>query len=249
MDSGDTDIFISEPVISKFSSISALLDPSARAVEDFTRNITIFQSLGCLWPQLVVCCKSKKRSISVIERLLERYAMDLAVVSQKMKTSNLSDALPCFAAARFVRNSRSRIAHNIWNAQDHVIRSCAEDVEIYHEIVPMNPALEIEDDFDLRDADFMYENIEQFLFTMNPILSLQANIKLLIGLEDPVDYGGIRGFLNSLKIFIVNKVSSICEPRLLPGSTRLRYECVSPSKSFLTASQRASSFSKLAVHY
>lgn len=97
-----------QTVVSNFSSVTTLVDPGA--VGEFSQSIMKFQSLGYLWPQLVERCDTEQRCIHVMERLLKRYAKDLALVGDEMAVSKMSDNQLCLTAARFVRKSRFQIA-------------------------------------------------------------------------------------------------------------------------------------------
>lgn len=222
----DTDPTGTETVFSTGSLATTLKDPGA--VEAFARNVMRFQSLGCLWPQLVERCETKERCIQVIERLLKRYAKDLTLVSLEMQGSKMSDSQLCRAAARFVRKSRLQIARKIWEAQALDLDSSTKrdamgrlsDIEV--------PNLEVDEDDDgPTDDDLMFEKIEEFLFDKGPIFSLQANIKLLVNISNSTDNGIVYRLSTSLNTCIRNVISSLYESHLPPGHTRLRYTCVS----------------------
>lgn len=161
-----------------------------------------------------------------MERLLKRYSKDLALVSHKDKTAGTQ---LCAAAARFVRKSRLKIALKIWEAQvqepSHMAGKNAGkdllDIEV--------PSLEFDEDDDVPtdDDDLLFEYIEEILFDKSPIFSLQANIKQLIRLSNPIDNKIIYRLSASLSTCISNTISSLYEPSLASGYTRLRYTCVS----------------------
>lgn len=222
----NTDVSDADTVISSASSAVTLVDPGA--VEAFVRNVMRFQSLGCLWPQLVGRCDTKERCIHVIERLLKRYSKDLTLVSLEMQDSKVSDSRLCHAAARFVRKSRLQIARKIWEAQalgsDH--SKGKDSIERLSEIEVLN--LEVDDDDDEpTDDDLLFERIEEILFDKGPIFSLQANIKLLVNISTSTDNGIVCRLSTSLSNSIRNAISSLYEPPLSTGHTRLRYTCVS----------------------
>ncbi|KAK2598817.1 hypothetical protein N8I77_012204 [Diaporthe amygdali] len=220
----DPNISDTETVVSTASSAATLVDPGA--VDALARSIMVFQSLGCLWPQLVECCDTKERSIHVIERLLKRYAMDLELISLGMQSSKISESRMCLTAARFVRKSRLRVAHKIWEAQAHDLHNTAGQGNINH---ASNWKILTQEDVDDEDGpiddDLAFEKIEESLFDKSPIFSLQANIKLLINLQNPMDHSTIHFFLSPLNTFVWNKISSLYEPSLSPGCTRVRYTC------------------------
>lgn len=222
----NTDVSDADTVISSASSAVTLVDPGA--VEAFVRNVMRFQSLGCLWPQLVGRCDTKERCIHVIERLLKRYSKDLTLVSLEMQGSKTSDSRLCHAAARFVRKSRLQIARKIWEAQvlssDH--SKGKDSIERLSEIEV--PNLEVDDDDDgPTDDDLLFERIEEILFDKGPIFSLQANIKLLVNISTSTYNGIVYRISTSLSTSIRNAISSLYEPPLSTGHTRLRYTCVS----------------------
>lgn len=215
-----------QTVVSCISSATTLVHPDR--VEAFALGIMKFHSLGCLWPQLVGLCRTKKRCIHVIERLLKRYSKDLALVGQKVQASKVSGSQLCLTAARFVRRSRIHVAHKIWEAQFQDLESLERNraVEVLSDTEV--PHLEVdEDDIVPADDDLSFDSIEEVLFEKSPIFSLQANIKLLISLSNPKDNSTVYRISLSLNTFIGNTISSLYEPSLSPGYTRLRYTCVS----------------------
>lgn len=231
----DTDTWDAQTNVSTISSATTLVDPGA--VEAFSRSIMEFQSLGCLWAQLVGRCNNKGRGVHIIERLLKRYAKDLALVSQEMQASKGSDGKLCITAARFARRSRLQVSHKIWEAQIEALNSSTGKDAMDHLSNTETPDLEVdEDDDEPTDDDLMLEEIEKFLFDQAPIFSLQANIKLLINLSNPTGNGVVHRLSSSWKTFIGNTISSFCEPPLTPGYTRLRYNCVSLTSPVLRMS-------------
>lgn len=220
----DADMSDAQTVFSTASSAITLVDPAA--AETFARGIMKFQSLGYLWPQLVGRCDTKKRCIHVIERLLKRYSKDLALVSDRIQASKMSGSQLCLTAARFVRKSRIQVAQKIWEEQvqgtnDLTGKDAVEgllDIEV--------PDLEVDEDDNIPTIDDLsFETIEEILFDKSPIFSLQANIKQLINLSDPMENSNVYRLSACLNIFIGNTISSLCEPSPSPGYTRLRYTC------------------------
>lgn len=222
----DTDPTDTETVFSTGSSATTLADPGA--VEAFTRNIMTYQSLGCLWPQLVGRYGTEKMSIYVIERLLKRYVRDVALMSREMAASKMSDSRLCHAAARLVRKSRLQIARKIWEAQALDLDNLSEKDTTRSLSDIDGPDLEADEDADgPTDDDLLFEKVEEILFDKGPIFSLQANIKLLLNISNPRENGIVYRLSGRLSTFIGNTVLSLYEPPLAPGYTRLRYTCVS----------------------
>lgn len=231
----NTDTWDAQTNFSAVSSVTTLVDPSA--VEAFAESIMKFRSLGCLWAQLVGRCDNKESGVHMIERLLKRYAKDLALVSRGMKASKVSDSQLCVTAVRFVRRSRLQVAHKIWEAQIEALNSSTEKGAMDHLSNTEIPDLDVdEDDDEPTDGDLMLEEIEKLLFDQAPIFSLQANIKLLINLSNPTGSGIVYRLSSSLNTFIWNTIPSVYEPPLTPGYTRLRYNCVSMANSVLRLS-------------
>lgn len=230
VDTGTSD---AENVVSTGSSTPTLVDPGA--VEAFARSIMIIQSLGYLWPQLVARCDTKERCIHVIERLLKRYATDLTVVTHRMQPSKMSDSKLCLTAARFVRRSRLHIAHEIWEVQAQHLEN-SEKNAMDHDWASRIPVPELGgDDEGFTDDDLIFDNLQDTLFSNGPILSLQANIKLLIKLPHPTGNSFGHRLPSSVETFIGNAISSLYEPPLSPSLTRLRYTCVSVTISRSTS--------------
>lgn len=222
----DTDPTDTETIFSAISSATTLGDLGT--VEEFARNIMTFQGLGCLWPQLLGCCDRKERCIHVMERLLKRYAQDLKLLSLEMQGFKLADSQLCHAAARFVRKSRLQVAHKIWKAQALDLENFAVKDAMESLSGIDGPNLEIEEEGDEpTDDDLLFETVEEILFNKGPILSLRANIKLLINLSNSTDQGIFYRISTSLSTSIKNAISPLYEPYLPRGHTRLRYTCVS----------------------
>lgn len=225
LDKFDIDAADTETVLSTVSSATTLVDPGA--VEAFASNVMSFRSLVCLWPQLVGRCETRERSVHIIERLIKRYSEDLALESHRTQASKNSGNQLYLTAARFVRKSRFQVAHKIWEAQIQDVNNkagkspmgCLLDVEV--------PNLVDENDDAPADDDVLFETIEEILFDKSPIFSLQANIKSLINLSNPMENSTVYRLSTSFNIFIQNAVSSLREPSLSPGYTRMRYTCVS----------------------
>lgn len=224
----DTGASETETIVSTISSVTTLVDPGA--VEDFAFNIMKFQSLGCLWPQLVGRYSTERRCIHVIERLLKRYSEDLALEGQKIKASQMSGGQLYLTAARFVRKSRIEVAHKIWEAQFQNMDNSAvkNAVESLSDTEVPDPEVDEDDNLNVpADDDLPFESIEEILFDKSPVFSLQANIKLLVNLSNPTDNSIVYRLSTSFHTFMGNTISSLYEPSLPPGYTRLRYTCVS----------------------
>lgn len=140
----------------------------------------------------------------------------------------MSGSQLCLTAARFVRKSRIQVAQKIWEEQvqgtnDLTGKDAMKgllDVEV--------PDLEVDEDDNIPTIDDLsFETIEEILFDKSPIFSLQANIKVLINLSDPMENSTVYRLSDCLNIFIGNTISSLCEPSPSPGYARLRYTCVS----------------------
>lgn len=140
----------------------------------------------------------------------------------------MSGSQLCLTAARFVRISRTQVAHKILEAQFHDMDNLARK-DVVEDLKDISvPNWEVDEDEDgPTDDDFLFETIEEVLFDKSPIFSLEANIKLLINLSNPEDNSIVCRLSTFLNTFIGNTVSSLYEPSLSPGYTRLRYTCVS----------------------
>lgn len=224
-----------ETVVSTISSATTLVDPGA--VEAFSHNIMTYQSLGYLWPQLVRSCDTNERCIHIIERLLRRYSEDLARVRGEYLVSKIPDSQLCLAAARFVRRSRLKIAHKIWNFQVQDLGDLLEQNANGHPSGTDINNLDIDEDNDgQKDDNLIYETIEEILFDTSAIFSLRANIKLIINFWRPMEDSTVYWLSNALNTSIKNTFSSLREPSLSPGHTRLRYTCVSMNETICSLS-------------
>lgn len=243
-----TDTWDAQTNFSTISSVTTLVDPGA--VEAFAHSIMDFRSLGCLWAQLVGRCDNKESGVHIIDGLLKRYAKDLALVSRGKQASKVSDSQVCVTAARFVRKSRLQVAHKIWEAQIEVLNSSTEPDAKDHLSNTETPDLEVdENDDEPTDEDLMFEEIEKFLFDQAPIFSLQANIKLLINISNPMGNNIVHRLSSSWNTFIGNTFSSLYEPPLTPGYTRLRYNCVSLTNHALRLSMHSQYCQELCYYH
>lgn len=227
--------------------ISTLTPPTSSvdsdAVEGFVHRILEFQSLVNLWPQLIERFGTYKRCTHVVEVLLKRYAGDLAIDGAMVSASNTSDSRLFLTAARFIRRSRIRISNKICEALTREMKNLGAEGAAAHQSIAEVPEWDIDqDEHGLKDDHLVFETIQAILFDKGPIISLQANIKLLISPWNPMETSAIYRLSSSIKTSIDNVVSSMQEPAESPGDTRLRYECVSISSTLLSVFQILLSF-------
>lgn len=210
-----------QTVVSSTSSASTLVHQGV--AEAFARRIMTFQNLGCLWSQLVGRCNTKKRCIYIIKGLLQRYATDFEQMGYASQASPMPDSELYLTAACFIFNSRLQVANKIWESQANDLNNRGGKEAMENSSSIGHPDLDGGEGYD----NLMFEKVEEILFDKGPIFSLQANIKLLINLSNPMNNSIVYWLSSRLNTAIGNAISSLHERPLSPGCNRLRYTCVS----------------------
>lgn len=222
-----------ETIISIASSATAV---DIDATEAIFRRLLLFQDLRYLWPQLVDRSGSRRMSVLTIERLLRRYSEDLSNLAASTEVLDDSDSIICLTACRFVRRSRLKIAHRIWEAHHVGNEDYKEGEEEVKDPLGVDKTAEMAVDVD--DMNFLYDISERFLFDTEPIMALQSSLKaFVVSRHSEVDDLGFTSH-NSVEVYFSNIMSFIYEPSLQPGSQRVRWKCVGPFFVFVKSSKK-----------
>lgn len=224
-DMDDSTLSETETVFSTTSETTLLED----SVASISERLIIFHGLEQLWPQLIICCATTAIAKTTIENLLEWYSRDLAWLAAQKKPT---EGKICSSTSKFIEKFRSRIAAEILASHGQRPEGKGNNNGTHHEGSDnMDGLLDEEDRADY--SDYTYPIAEESMFEQ-AIQILQARVKALIRLDTSAEDSLLKKLYDFAEVLAMNTFARLYEPRLLPGQTRLRWNCVSSSLSHLT---------------
>lgn len=219
------------------SDSASVISQSSTVVDEdsveilFNRLIT-FKSLRYLWPQVVALHGSRHHCLQTLSSLLKCFSEDLGQLATSVHLKDSESGI-CLSACRFVRKSRMKLAHGIWEAHGQAVHGHGmtdEDLG-FDKRQPNSFASSKQTSYEhfeeTVDPNFTYVVAERFLFDTAPVEALEASVQELVRTR----MQRRRRSLPVYKFFETcfwSFISSVAVPPTQKGGTqRISWTCVS----------------------